>query len=323
MFERVLVRVRRQITARHGPITGGGAIADVVLGRRALYILPTREGLYYAAMLLVMLLAAVNYSNGLAYALTFMLGAVAVVATLHTHRNLSGLRLSPGPAPPVFAGSTAVFTVIVHNDTDLPRQSVEIAGADRTHRVHIPARGAATVEISAPAPRRGYLSAPPIRLRTRFPVGLWHAWSRRVAFPVQCLIYPRPAPEQPLPHTADPHAGHGAAGGTEGEDFDGLRDYRHGDPMQRVAWKKVAAGQGWYTKQFAAPASHLVWLEWSALARMPLEDRLSMLCRWILMAEQHGIAYGLRLPGATIAPARGAIHRDRCLERLALFESGA
>ena len=30
----------------------------------------------------------------------------------------------------------------------------------------------------------------------------------------------------------------------------GLRDYVPGDPIQRVAWKSVARGAGWYTKEF-------------------------------------------------------------------------
>jgi hypothetical protein len=29
-----------------------------------------------------------------------------------------------------------------------------------------------------------------------------------------------------------------------------LRDYQAGDPMPRIAWKAVARGAGWYTKQF-------------------------------------------------------------------------
>ena len=297
------------------------AIGDVLLGRRALYILPTREGLYYGAMLAVMLLAAVNYSNGLAYALTFMLAAVGIVATLHTHRNLSGLRLSAGSAAPVFAGGSAVFTVLLHNDGDFTRHAVELSAGEQTRRVHVPPRGTIAVEIAVPARRRGYLEAPPVRVRTRFPVGLWRAWSRTVVLPVRCLVYPRPAREQPPPQAPGSFSGQEIYGSAEGDDFAGLRDYRHGDPMQRVAWKKVAAGQGWHTKQFTAPAGQLVWLEWDGLQGMNAEERLSLLCRWILMAEQRGLAYGLRLPRITVAPAQGVTHRDRCLERLALFEA--
>ena len=74
------------------------APVDTVLGRRQLYMLPTRHGLLFALVLAVLLLAAINYGNGLAYALTFLLASVAVVSMLHTHRNLHRLRIAAGAA---------------------------------------------------------------------------------------------------------------------------------------------------------------------------------------------------------------------------------
>ena len=68
-------------------------------------------------------------------------------------------------------------------------------------------------------------------------------------------------------------------------------------------------------------ASSELWLDWDdALAADP-EARLSILCHWVLQAERFGQAYGLRLPGRQIAPARGEAHRTSCLEALALFEA--
>ena len=48
--------------------------------------------------------------------------------------------------------------------------------------------------------------------------------------------------------------------------------------------------------------------------------RIGRLCRWVLDAEHRGQVYGLRLPGVTIAPDRGADHRHRCLDALARLE---
>lgn len=322
MLQRALAGLRQRLRARHGPMTASGPVGDVVLERRALYILPTREGFYYGAMLAVMLLAAVNYANGLAYALTFMLGAIAMVATLHTHRNLSGLRLSAAAATAVFAGGSAVFSVLLHNDRNFARHAVELSAGSLTRQVYVPPLGSAAVDVVVPAPRRGYLAAPPIRLRTRFPIGLWRAWSRTVELAARCLVYPRPAAaERALSPAPGSFSGRQSSHTSEGDDFAGLRDYRQGDPMQRVAWKKAAAGQGWHTKQFSASTDQFVWLEWDALRGLDVEERLSALCRSILTAEQLGLAYGLRLPGVTIAPAQGPEHRARCLERLALFEA--
>lgn len=323
MLKPAVAGLARLAAARRKPVSAGTALRGTSLPSRSLYILPTREGLYYGLMLAVVFIAAVNYANGLAYALTFLLAAIGVVAILHTHRNLAGLRLSPGPAPPVFAGDPARFTVIAHNDSGIPRHAVDLSIAGQTQRIDAPAQGTAVAELTIPTAARGYFEMPPVRVRSRFPLGLWRVWSRPLALPARCLVYPRPAPERPLPATPSPLAGREPGRSAEGEDFAGLREFRHGDPVQRVAWKKVAAGQGWHTKQFAAPAGLIVWLEWDATSGLADEDRLSLLCRWVLTAEQAGVAYGLRLPGLSLAPATGASHRDRCLERLALFPSSS
>ncbi|MFL6624096.1 MAG: DUF58 domain-containing protein [Sulfurifustaceae bacterium] len=295
------------------------ASAGIRLERRLLYILPTREGLYYAAMLVIMLLAAINYANGLAYVLTFLLGSIGIVAILQTHRNVSGVRVAPGSAAPVFAGQPAIFGVVFENRSALPRYAIDVDVGGHVQRIDLPARATVTLQIPVPTTKRGYAHAPPLNVRTRFPLGLWRAWSRALALPTRCLVYPRPGLLRPFP----PQPGLEGAGehgyGAEGDDFAGLREFRPGDPVQRVAWKKAAAGQGWYTKQFTSAAGHVVWFDWDALKGTAHEERLSTLCRWVLAAEQQGLSYGLRLPGTSFAPAIGPIHRDRCLEALALF----
>jgi len=72
----------------------------MVLGTRQIYILPTRHGLLFTLVLVALALAAINYSNALAYLLTFLLASMAVVSLLHTQRNLLKLHVS-------VAGSTA------------------------------------------------------------------------------------------------------------------------------------------------------------------------------------------------------------------------
>ena len=56
---------------------------------------------------------------------------------------------------------------------------------------------------------------------------------------------------------------------------------------------------------------------------MPLDARLSRLARWVLMADQRGFDYGLRLPARDIRPGTGAAHLHACLEALATFDSRA
>jgi len=292
----------------------------VILGRRQLFMLPTRFGLLFALLLAVQLLTAINYGNGLAYALTFLLGALAVVSMLYTHRNLFRLRLAAGICAPVFAGEAAVFRIHLTNDSDTPRFGVtvmrdkkEIAGVD------IPARGSADVELPVPATKRGHLAIPPVTVATRFPLGLLYSWSRRVELEQSCLVYPRPADPTPrrTREQETPESTRGLKAG--GDDYIGAREFRPGDSPHHVDWKAVARGEGWHIKQFGCGYQPTVWLDWDMLSGLDTETRLSVLTRWVLDAERDGMLYGLRLPEKSFPPTNGEHHQHECLRALALF----
>lgn len=296
------------------------APAEVVLGRRQLFMLPTRFGLLFAALLVVQLLAAINYANGLAYALTFLLGSLAVVSMLYTHRNLFRLRLAAGTSAPVFAGETASFRMHLANDSDTPRFGVAVMHDKKEiARVDIPARGSADVNLGVPAVRRGTLTMPAVTLVTRFPLGLLYSWSRRVALEQSCLVYPRPADPTPLQtrpvESLEPRSGLRAGG----DDYIGAREFQSGDSPRHVDWKAVARGESWRIKQFGGAYQATVWLDWDTLEGLDTEPRLSVLTRWVLDAERDRMLYGLRLPEQTLTPANGEVHQQECLKRLALF----
>lgn len=83
----------------------------VELTQRRIFILPNQAGLSFAVVLVVILLAAINYQNSPAYGLCFLLLALGLVGIVHTYRNLRGLLLSAGAAPAVFVGEQARFVL--------------------------------------------------------------------------------------------------------------------------------------------------------------------------------------------------------------------
>ncbi|MDH3513950.1 MAG: DUF58 domain-containing protein [Gammaproteobacteria bacterium] len=295
------------------------APAEVVLGRRQLFMLPTRFGLLFALLLAVQLLAAINYGNGLAYALTFLLGSLGVVSMLYTHRNLFRLRLSAGAGAPVFAGDAAVFRIHLANETRTPRYGVAVMhGKEEIARVDIPATSFRDVELSVPAVKRGWLAPPAVTVKTEFPLGLLYSWSRRIEFEHACLVYPSPAAPTALRAWTQESLQAATGMQTGGDDYIGTREFRPGDSPRHVDWKAVARGEVWHVKQFGAGRHPTVWLDWDALAGLDAETRLSVLTRWVLDAQQQGLLYGLRLPEHTLDPSSGESHQHECLKRLAL-----
>jgi uncharacterized protein (DUF58 family) len=293
--------------------------APVILTQRRIYILPTRHGLIFALLLLAMLLGAINYANSMGFVLTFLLGSLAVVSILHTWRNLAQLTVSVDKSAPVFAGQEARFQICLGNPGNIPRYAIGLrAGKDSGNFTDVAPHQVACLAFTQPARQRGLLHATRFTLFSTFPLGLFRTWSH-LNLDMNCLVYPRPAPERlPLP-LARAEARDGTRNGEGHEDFSGLRTYHSGDSLRHVAWKAVAREQGMLTKQFSGEAQQEVWLDWDALTGLDTEARLSRLTRWVLDADASAQAYGLRLPGRILAPATGTEHRRQCLEALALF----
>lgn len=291
---------------------------EVVLAQRRIFILPSKVGVVFAIVLLLMLTGAINYTLSLGFILTFLLASLGVTAMLHTFRNLAGLRIAPGKTAPVFAGETAHFVVSIRNPTHTARFRVTLTHNKReSDVVDIPAERAIMATARVPAPKRGVLRPGRMTLSTRFPLGLLNAWSY-IEFETHCVVFPRPAPPGlPLP-PLEPSDAEGLGLGHGREDFSGLRQYHSGDSPGNIAWKAAAREQGLLTKQFTGTAAAQLWLSLDLSPRhLDFEQKVSQVTRWLLDAHAGGLAYGLKLPDRTIALGTGENHLHRCLEALA------
>jgi uncharacterized protein (DUF58 family) len=293
----------------------------IILVHRRVYILPTRLGFIFAATVAILLVGSINYALALGFVLTFLLAGLGLAGMVHTARNLGRIGVSTGRAEPVFAGESAQFRLYLDGRAryDRPAILARHVGSGSQFVIDIPAHGIAEVVLSVPAPRRGWLPLGRVLLETRFPLGLFRAWSY-VEPDALCLVYPQPE-RSALPRPrAESAAGALRSQVPGNDDFSGLRAYQRSDSPRHVAWKAVARSDDMLTKQFTGEAAAELWLEWQLLpASLDVEQRLSRLAGWVLAAERTGSLYGLRLPGVEIAPARGDAHAAACLQALALY----
>jgi uncharacterized protein (DUF58 family) len=292
---------------------------NVRLDQRRIFIMPTAVGMSFLLALLLMLLAAINYQNSLAYALTFLLGSVFVVAILHTWRNLAGLVLQAGGAEAVFLGEHARLRVRLESRGRLyqavalgwPRSGLQL--------VDVPAGGTCEVELSLSSERRGWLKPGRMRVESRFPLGILVAWSW-VDLQLAALVYPRPSAGD-LPQagglTEEDNEGTRTVGSGI-DDYQGLRPWQPGDSRRRLNWKAFSRGQGLLVKDFTALAGQEPLLDLDALDG-DIEARLSLLCHWVVELSARQQPFALRIAATTIGPDGGADHRNRCLRELALF----
>ncbi|HYM27550.1 MAG TPA: DUF58 domain-containing protein [Steroidobacteraceae bacterium] len=303
----------------------------VVLVHRRVYIVPARLGWMFAATLLVLLTGSINYALALGFGLTFLLGGLGMVGMVQTARNLARLAVSVGRVEAVFAGEASQFRLYLDGRAPFDRPAVLARHvASGVQLVADIAAGSVTeIVLPVPAARRGWLPLGRVMLETRFPLGLFRAWSY-VEPEARCLVYPRPE-RSALPRPAsDSGTGSLEQQAVGNEDFAGLRSYQRSDSPRHVAWKAVARNDthsarsdDMLTKQFSGEAAAELWLDWQRLpAGLGLEQRLSRLAGWVIDAERSGARYGLRLPGVEIEIGHGEAHRTTCLQALALYTGG-
>jgi len=316
MFEKILSR-SQLYNAFFGPRQPEPG--TIFLRQQRVYILPTRPGLAFAMALVVMLIGSINYNLSLGYILTFLLASMALVAILHTFRNLVHLHITPGRVEPVFAGEIAWFELFVENRSGYDRSSISLWHQGKATQCDVASGRGTTVSVPVAAEQRGWLAPGRITVDTRFPVGLLRAWSY-IQPDMRCLVYPKPDDALlPLPEPSG-GAGEKRVAGGGSDDFAGLRPYQASDSPRHIHWKAAARGQGLQTKVFSGRAAAELWLDWNQLpANLDLESKLSRLTRWVLSADQDGLRYGLRLPGLERSPDAGESHRIACLRELALY----
>jgi uncharacterized protein (DUF58 family) len=299
------------------------------LGQRTVYIMPTRAGMAFGVTLILLLLASINYQLNLGYALTFLLAGSALASMHMAHGSLSGLTLHLRPAAPCFAGESALLDVVVTNPgaarhgLGFSVLAPDLRPADATPPVwaEVQGRGQSVVSLAFEFSHSGHHTLPPLQVESRFPFGLFRAWS--VWRPAgRVWVYPQPErPTPPLPTAQALQVDGQPARQSQGGEFDGVRPWRRGDGQRQVVWKKVARTGELISRDQRESARQQLWLDWLAAGGREPEHRLSRLAAWVLAADAQGLAWGLRLPGNELPLDQGPAQRLQALQTLALWRS--
>ncbi|MDJ0940030.1 MAG: DUF58 domain-containing protein [Woeseiaceae bacterium] len=289
------------------------------LTARRVYILPTSVGLVFALTTFAMLLGSMNYNNNLSFVLTFFLVGLGFVSMHTCQRNLVGLQVNFAGVEPVFAGQAAQFEIAISNDSKSPRSRIGLYLDGITTEIHDLEPGESRVfVVPVPTDCRGRVPLYRFGIRTLFPFEFFRSWAW-IHMDIHGIAYPAPVDIAPRPPASQMALGHRQHDERGEEDFAGLRRFVIGDSPRNVAWKAYARSDQLLSKRFAGADTSSQWFDFDDVEAADVEDRLSILTRWVVDADRASEDYGLRLPGVEFPPAHGEAHRRRCLEALALF----
>ena len=280
--------------------------AELKLGHRTLYIIPSRFGALWIAAAGLLLLVAIQTGSNSTLLLAFLMLGLMLLAMFLTHDTLQGLTLRCDQPSPAFGDEPADYLLRLESSTVRPRCSLRVQG----HPVVVCDRivaGTTTLALSWVAEHRGWQLPPPVQIETIAPLGLFICWGRWQPQQPQ-LIWPRRRPG-PVAETQPPRSIDGL------EEWQDLRPVREGERPALVDWASAARGRPLQAKLFNDPEEPEVILAPAQgvaleVAREHLADRI-----WRL--HHSGACYGLKIQAISLAPSRGVRHRDACLEALA------
>lgn len=289
------------------PLVRRRCSAELRLGLRNIYIVPTRFGLLWlAGVALLQLVAIQTRSNG-TLLLSFLMLGLMLLAMHLTHDNLHGLQLVCDQPGPGFASQSVCYPLRLHSRVGRQRLRLQLKGGAPLVLESL-AAGETSVVLKWVPVRRGRQRPGQLHIETIAPLGLFVCWSRWEPA-LQQLIIPARRPG-PVADRQPPRCQDGM------EEWQDLKPYRPGERLALVDWSSLAKGRPLQSKQFSDPEERQHQLR--PAPGLAFETALEHLADRIWCLHQRGETYGLDLPGRSLPPQRGLRHRDACLEALAL-----
>ena len=199
----------------------------------------------------------------------------------------------------MFAGDTAYLEIFVDNRDFGRRYGLTLRYAvpgtgrnpeQRAKAIEIDAESISRQTVPVPASRRGWLLLERVTIASRYPFGLFRAWSE-VTVDLHCLVYPRPEGQKQLPSSSTASLRDRGLRGSGWDDFSGFREYAPGDSPRHIHWKIAARGQTLPVKQFSGASAGELIINWHDAVAGDTEQRLAQLCLWVLEAEQAGMRF--------------------------------
>ncbi len=292
---------------------------SITLTQKRIYIIPSKMGLLFLALITLMFVNGVNYQNNLIFSFSVLLMSIFITSIVVTFQNMAGLVITAKHGEPVFSGNATVLHLNLTHSAKKIKDGLML-GFNREHAaVLTPIESRLATQLEFKTQARGRLTVPRLTLFSVYPVGLFTCWTW-IKLDFEGVVYPSPL-FTPYQYVGQTEAGTETAQQIVSrgmDDFRGFRVYQNGDSLKHVAWRQYAKTNQLLTKEFEQPQAQGHWLDWDALPGYKMEHRLQILCGWVVRSHDENREYGLSLPGLSIPSGRGDVHQQTCLTALAL-----
>jgi len=296
-------------------------------------IYPTRFGLAYLAIVMLVFLLGTNYQNNIILLFSYLLASLFISVMLHSFYNFSQLRFYSDAEQQGFAETTLYFPIQIRvNKTHYDLNFHFTSGSDNSQIQKVPQckEGGNQVNLAFKTAKRGKHPLGRVTVFSEYSLGIFKS-KTVLDFGHYAIIYPKPKtlvsgqfqlgskPDEPSMESYQTTNIVGT------DDFSELKSFVIGESRARTAWKQLAKGQGHFSKHYQASQGQLQWLRLDEMPSNDIEIKLAYLSFLIGELTATNQAFGLALSGGltdkqgNISPNSGANHQQACLTALAMY----
>lgn len=284
------------------PVKFGRLVGDAIeTSARQAIALPTASGILFFALIVILLLGAINFQSNLGFLMAFALLVFGFIALVFLGFNFHQVSLSI--AGDVYCESEKEPEIMISVQSKHPSQEIQLGIEGRSVVCDVESHYQ-RILMRCSSRTRGLHPIPMIEIGSTFPFG-WALLKCRWQTSKQFIIYPRPI--KPVTQHRQMHP--------EGFDQIHVRDYRPGDRTASIAWKK--------TRQLESPvvidvvgASRPLHFSYRNFNAIDSETTLSYLTWDVLRCAEHGYSWSLELPHEMLPIGSGSRHLEQSLRML-------
>ena len=288
-----------------------------MMKRGKVYVWPTKMGAYFNALIFLMFLLSVGYSNNLLLIFTLTLFAFNLIWVIQTHYHLNKLSVEHIHLSDGHAGTDQSFWVGFNHSPKLPHEW-KLKLVSQSHDSKL-----SPIEFTQDkttgqfiCQKRGYFQYNYLKVITDRPFGLYIVWKY---FPVKSYHFVYPSLKKEL-SVFDPFSlgleGEMPTGMKGSGDIQGLANY-DGHGMKRISWKHYARTGDVLIKEREAMSAQV--MEFTLPNKeSDIEEKLSILATQLVHCYRESIPFSLRTPKKMMGPSLHKAHLEECLKELAL-----
>ncbi|WP_435275502.1 DUF58 domain-containing protein [Psychrobium sp. nBUS_13] len=292
-------------------------LQEVTLHRRNIFILPSKFGVVFGLLNVLLFVIGINYQNNLVIMLSSFCFSLFVTTMLFCYQNMAGMLIKPVVRLEYIASQ--LLSIECQVSCDKGKHGIYFRYKSQPQQLVSLLEQQSSISLTVKEKSRGLHRLPRLIVASEYPLGLFRAWAN-LEFEQDVIVFPKPiASSQSLSAIEQGDGAYSSKRTVSGDSFSGLEPYREGESLKRVAWKQLAQGKGVLSKQFEQTLGEPQWLDLDDIDGGDIEMKLSHLAYLVNYYSSLNQPFGVKLGNKKIPVGHGNSHRKNALTLLATF----